>query len=69
MGEVVQFAPKLPFAGEHGDGELDLLTAVDVAIRDLADLMGHLVLDSAREQAEACRQMLVAAYDAALQRQ
>jgi len=64
MGMVLQFpvavrAPEL-------DDEIDLLTAVDVALRDLSDIILHIGSVAAREQAEACRQMLQAAFDAAV---
>ncbi|MCU4181603.1 hypothetical protein [Bosea sp. BH3] len=40
------------------------MSAVDFALRDLAEIMPHIALDSARAQAEACRAMLARAFDA-----
>lgn len=66
MGQVLQFRlSKPPVAATEGD-ELDLMSAVDFALRDLADIMPHITLDSARQQAEACRQMLLDAFEGAL---
>jgi hypothetical protein len=45
--------------------ELGLLTAVDVAIRDLADITAHWGSEQAREQAHECRMMLVRAFELA----
>lgn len=49
---------------EHLD--IDLLSAVDFALRDIADITRHIVAPEAREQAEACRRMLQDAFNAAL---
>ncbi|MDX3810059.1 hypothetical protein ACXIUS_07635 [Bosea thiooxidans] len=43
---------------------MGLLSAVDFALRDLAEIMPHITLDTAREQAEACRAMLAEAFNA-----
>ena len=43
---------------------LGLMSAVDSALRDLAEILPHIALDSARQQAEACRAMLAQAFDA-----
>jgi hypothetical protein len=64
MGMVLQF-PVAVRAPEQDD-EIDLLTAVDVALRDLSDIIRHIGLPAAREQAEACREMLQSAFDAAV---
>lgn len=68
MGEVVYLAARRPAAELFDDASLDidLMTAVDVALRDLADITQHINLDAAREQAEICRRMLKAAFEAAL---
>ncbi len=52
---VVQFRPRR----DEGDEppEIDLVTAVDVAIRDLREIAAALQ-GEARGQAEACRKML-----------
>ncbi|WP_056712789.1 hypothetical protein [Bosea sp. Leaf344] len=63
MGQILQF--RLRPQPVVGADALDLLSAVDFALRDLAEITQHIILDSAREQAEACRQMLQDAYDAA----
>lgn len=63
MGQILQFRLR-PQPVVNSDA-LDLLSAVDFALRDLADITQHIVLDSAREQAQACREMLQEAYDAA----
>jgi len=62
MAEIIQFPlrPADPDADEALD--IDLITAVDVAIRDLRDIAKALGEDSVREQAEACRQMLERAF-------
>jgi hypothetical protein len=43
------------------------LSAVDFALRDLAEILPHIALDSARQQAEACRAMLAQAFDAEIE--
>lgn len=63
MGQVIAFRrPQQPPAVP--EPALGLLSAVDFALRDLAEIMPHIALDSAREQAEACRVMLARAFDA-----
>lgn len=66
MGQILQFrlpARPLPVPEPL---DIDLLTAVDAALRDLAEITPHIVQPAAREQAEACRVMLQDAYDAAV---
>ena len=46
---------------------LGLMSAVDFALRDLAEIMPHIALDTARAQAEACRAMLARAFDAEIE--
>jgi hypothetical protein len=65
MGQVLQFRMPLQPIAVPEPLDIDLLTAVDVALRDLAEIAQHITLASAREQAEACRTMLQDAYDAA----
>lgn len=62
MGQVLQF--RLPPRREEAPAglALDLLSAVDFALRDLVDIGNHATLEAVREQAAACRQMLEAAY-------
>jgi len=45
---------------------LDLLTAVDVAIRDLDEIVSRWGSEDARRQALQCRQLLGQAYEAAV---
>ena len=63
MGQVIAFRrPHQPSIVP--EPALGLLSAVDFALRDLAEIMPHIALESAREQAEACRAMLAQAFDA-----
>ena len=65
MAEIIQF-PLRPIEPDESEVvDIDLLTAVDVAIRDLRDIARALGEDSVREQAEACRQMLERAFSTA----
>ena len=66
MGEVVPFRAPVRVADELCVAEIDLLSAVDFALRDIADIARHLTASEALEQAEACRQMLQSAFNAAL---
>ncbi|BAT59129.1 hypothetical protein GJW-30_1_01659 [Variibacter gotjawalensis] len=70
MCQVLEFRrPVAAVAVEtHEYVDLDLLSAVDFALRDLADIARHITVPAAREQAEACREMLQAAFSAALSR-
>jgi hypothetical protein len=64
MGNVVQFRLR-PSPDQDDDiPEVDLVTAVDVAIRDLRDIARQSLASSTREQANACRLMLERAYEA-----
>ena len=63
MGQVIAFRlPQQPAAA--AEPVLGLMSAVDFALRDLAEILPHIALDSARQQAEACRAMLAQAFDA-----
>jgi hypothetical protein len=67
MGVVVAFRPRRQVEEDlEAEVEIDLLTAVDVAIRDLRDIVRRWGEESALEQAHACRETLEKAYDAAL---
>jgi len=67
MGVVIAFRPKCEeFAGEDDDAEIDLYTAVDVAIRDLRDIIQRWGEPVGLDQAEACKEMLERVYRAAL---
>jgi hypothetical protein len=63
MAEIIQFRSRAEIYEESPD--IDLLTAVDAAIRDLRDIQTRWGEEVARIQAEECRQMLERAYDAA----
>lgn len=47
---------------DGGDGEIDLVTAVDVAIRDLREILLYWGSDVARQRAEECELMLRRAF-------
>ena len=64
MAEIIQFRRVSVEADE--DGEIDLLTAVDAAIRDLRDITRLWGEEASLKQAEECRKMLERAYNAAL---
>jgi hypothetical protein len=66
MGQVIAFRlPQQPAAA--AEPVLGLMSAVDFALRDLAESLPHIALDSARQQAEACRAMLAQAFDAEIE--
>lgn len=64
MGQVVQFKLR-QVAAKPDEDVIDLVSAVDFAIRDLRDILPHIPQGPIREQAEACRTMLQDALDAA----
>ena len=66
MGIVVAFRPRNG-ASEVGaeESEIDLATAVDVAIRDLREIREKWGQESAYDQTEACLSMLERAFNAA----
>lgn len=64
MADVIPFRPKIP--KPEADSEIDLLTAVDAAIRDLREISQRWGEESARRQAEECRVMLEGAFNAAV---
>ena len=65
MGQVLQFRLKPQLVASDGDA-LDLMSAIDFALRDLADITPHILHEPSREQARQCREMLQDASDAAL---
>ena len=65
MGEVVIFRRREPAVCEPEAEDLDILTAVDVAIRDLADILRDWGAIERVEQAQECRRMLMHALDRA----
>ncbi len=62
MAEVIPF-PSRPAASEP---EIDVLSAVDFAIRDLRDIARRSSCAWAREKADECQLMLQQAFDAEL---
>jgi hypothetical protein len=65
MAEIIQFPLRRAESDDDESLDIDLLTAVDVAIRDLRDIAKALGEDTVREQAEACRRMLERAFNTA----
>jgi hypothetical protein len=65
MAEIIQFPLRHAEPDDDESLDIDLLTAVDVAIRDLRDIAKALGEDTVREQAEACRRMLERAFSTA----
>lgn len=63
MAKIIQFPVQASVIDE--DPEVDLLTAVDAAIRDLRDIADRWGEEAARMQADQCRRMLEKAYSAA----
>ena len=49
-------------APDVGDSEIDLVTAVDVAIRDLREILMYWGTEGARQRAEECELMLRQAF-------
>ena len=66
MGQVLEFRLRAAQHDGAGEAALDLLSAVDFALRDLADIASQSTLASIREQAISCRLMLEKAYEAEL---
>ncbi len=62
MGNVILF----PIKTEAPEVEIDLYTAVDVAIRDLRDIARFCDDDVVRQRSDECRRMLEAAFATAL---
>jgi hypothetical protein len=65
MSNVIPFKKKKPVAEPVAVTEIDLLTAVDAAIRDLRDIAGRCD-EQGRGQAEECRLMLERAFAAVM---
>jgi hypothetical protein len=57
-------AEVIPFPSRAEELDIDLVTAVDVAIRDLRDILRRWGEEPARLQADECRLMLERAYRA-----
>jgi len=64
MADIVQFRSRADLEDESL-AELDLVTAIDVAIRDLRDILAGWGGEAARRQAEECQRMLERALDVA----
>ena len=64
MAQVIPFRRNATPADE--EIEIDLLTAVDVAIRDLRDISSCCQQETARKQADECCRMLERALQTAL---
>ena len=64
MAEVIPF-PRRPEPPEE-EFDIDPLTAMDAAIRDLQDILRRWGEEGSRRQAEECRSMLERAYCAAV---
>lgn len=62
MAQIIQFRPKSDIDEAP---EIDLITAVDLAIRDLRDIASRWGEEGARLQADECRLMLERAFNAA----
>ena len=63
LAEIIQFRSRPELAEENGD--IDLMTAVDAAIRDLRDIVERWGEEASRLQADACRRMLEKAFSTA----
>jgi len=63
MTNIIPFIRRV--AAQAHETEIDLLTAVDAAIRDLRDITRGCD-DTVREQADECRRMLEQAFRAAV---
>ena len=64
VAEIIKFRSRADICDEGP--EVDLLTAVDAAIRDLKDILAGWGQEESRRQAEECRLMLERAFDAAI---
>jgi hypothetical protein len=65
LSNVIPFRKKKPVAEPVAPAEIDLLTAVDAAIRDLRDIARH-TDEQGRRQADECRLMLERAFAAVM---
>jgi hypothetical protein len=61
MAEIIAFRPRVV---EQDEADVDLLTAVDAAIRDLRDISQGCLEEGIRHRANECRTMLERAYRA-----
>lgn len=65
MADIVHFRSRADLAEEALDTDIDLVTAVDAAIRDLRDIVESWGQEASRLQADECRLMLERALAAA----
>lgn len=63
MAEVIPFPLRL--RQPEDELEVDLMTAVDVAIRDLREIARTMDMAASRARADECRRLLERAYEAA----
>jgi hypothetical protein len=66
VAEIIPFRRKNQQSDEQEDSPVDLLTAVDAAIRDLRDIAERWGEESSRRLADECRRMLERAFNAAV---
>jgi hypothetical protein len=69
MADIVQFRPRASYGSRQQESEpleIDLVTAVDAAIRDLRDIVAAWGADASLKQAEECRKMLEEALASAI---
>ncbi len=64
MAEIIRFPTRRTVEDEVE--EIDLLTAVDAAIRDLREISRNWGEEDSRRQADECRAMLERAFNAAV---
>jgi hypothetical protein len=64
MAEVIPFPSRVVREPED-DLQIDLMTAVDVAIRDLREMARTMDLAASRARADECRRLLERAFEAA----
>ena len=66
VAEIILFRPRNRVKEEEEDSAVDLVTAVDAAIRDLRDIGERWGEESSRTLADECRRMLERALAAAV---
>jgi hypothetical protein len=60
--EILKFSDYRVEDNAGGEGDIDLVTAVDVAIRDLREILLYWGSEVARQRAEECELMLRRAF-------
>jgi hypothetical protein len=66
MAEIVQFRSRAELHEEALEMDIDLVTAVDAAIRDLRDIVSKWGDEAMLQQAQECRRMLERALAASI---